>query len=419
MAVKIRIPASGKVFGKEEIELMIEAVKEGWWTEGHFNQQFEKELARKVGVKFAITTNSGSSANLLAISSLMSFRLGNRRLKRGDEVITLACGFPSTVNPIIQNGLIPVFIDLELPTYAPRINSFKKAIGSKTKAIFIAHTLGNPADLKALTRLCQKHNLWLIEDNCDALGSTYAGQWTGSFGHLATCSFYPAHHITTGEGGAILTSNPLLAKIVRSIRDWGRDCWCPTGKNNTCGMRFGWQLGDLPKGYDHKYIYSEMGYNLKLTDIQAALGVAQLRRLNRFIKIRRANFNYLKEKLARFGRYLILPEASPNANPSWFGFTITIKDNAPFARKDIVSYLDENGVDSRPIFAGNIIHQPYFKNYRLKHRIIGKLINSDKIMNQTFWIGVYPGIAARERKHIVKVFNSFFQNPSFSDKIRS
>ncbi|MFZ2202394.1 MAG: lipopolysaccharide biosynthesis protein RfbH, partial [Microgenomates group bacterium] len=381
--------------------------------------QFEKELAKKVGVKYAITTNSGSSANLLAVSCLTSFRLGRRRLKKGDEVITLACGFPSTINPIIQMGLVPVLIDLELKTYAPKISNIKKAIGPKTKAIFMAHTLGNPADLDALTRLCQKHNLWLIEDNCDALGSTYSNRWTGSFGHLATCSFYPAHHITTGEGGAVLTSDPLLNKIVRSMRDWGRDCWCPTGKNNTCGIRFGWKLGDLPKGYDHKYIYSEMGYNLKFTDIQAALGLAQLKKLSRFIKQRRANFSFFKKELTKHNRYLLLPEATKNSNPSWFGFIITIKDNAPFSREELVTFLDQEGIDTRPIFAGNIIRQPYFKNYRPKHRIAGNLTNSDQVMNRTFWIGVYPGIDSQKRKTVAKAFRRFFDRYSPSRQVRS
>lgn len=419
MAIDIRVPASGKVFGDEEIKLMIEAVKDGWWTEGRFNTQFENKLAKLINVKYAVTTNSGSSANLLAVSSLTSFRLGDRRLKKGDEVITLACGFPSTVNPIIQCGLTPVFIDIQLKTYAPQITDIKKAIGPKTKAIFMAHTLGNPAELDVLVKLCQKHRLWLIEDNCDALGSTYAGRPTGSFGHLSTCSFYPAHHITTGEGGAVLTNNPLLHKIIRSMRDWGRDCWCPTGKNNTCGIRFGWKLGDLPKGYDHKYTYSEIGYNLKFTDIQAALGLAQLKRLKYFIKRRRENFNYFQERLKKFSKYLILPEASKNSVPSWFGFIITIKENAPFSRDDIVKYLDKNGVDTRPIFAGNIVRQPYFKNYRPKHRIVGQLTNSDKIMHQTFWIGVYPGIDNRKRKHVVKIFDLFFKTLPISIKVRS
>lgn len=419
MAVNIRVPASGKVFGNEEIKLMIEAVKDGWWTEGRFNTQFENKLTKLVNVKYAITTNSGSSANLLAISCLTSFRLGDRRLKRGDEVITLACGFPSTVNPIIQCGLTPVFIDIQLKTYAPRISDIKKAISPRTKAIFMAHTLGNPADLSALVKLCQKHKLWLIEDNCDALGSTYAGRPTGSFGHLSTCSFYPAHHITTGEGGAVLTNNPLLHKIIRSMRDWGRDCWCPTGKNNTCGIRFGWKLGDLPKGYDHKYTYSEIGYNLKFTDIQAALGLAQLKRLNYFIKKRRENFNYFQDKLKKFNRYLILPEATKNSVPSWFGFIITVKENAPFTREDIVNHLDKNGVDTRPIFAGNIIRQPYFKNYHPKHRVVGSLTNSDQIMYRTFWIGVYPGIGIKERKHVIKTFDLFFKTLPTSTKVRS
>lgn len=419
MAVNIRVPASGKVFGDSEIKLMIEAVKDGWWTEGRFNTQFEKKLAKIINVKYAITTNSGSSANLLAISCLTSLRLGDRRLKRGDEVITLACGFPSTVNPIIQCGLTPVFIDIQLKTYAPKIADIKKAIGPKTKAIFIAHTLGNPSDLSLLVKLCQKHKLWLIEDNCDALGSTYDGLPTGSFGHLSTSSFYPAHHITTGEGGAVFTNSPILHKIIRSMRDWGRDCWCPTGKNNTCGIRFGWKLGDLPKGYDHKYTYSEIGYNLKFTDIQAALGLAQLKRLNGFIRTRRINFNYFQNYLKKYDQYLILPEATKNANPSWFGFIITVRDDAPFSREDIVKHLDKNGVDTRPIFAGNIIRQPYFKNYRPKHRIAGQLINSDKIMNQTFWIGVYPGIKSRERKHVTKTFDFFFKTLSTLTQVRS
>ena len=403
------VPISGKVFDQREIDLMIQAVKDGWWTEGRFTTEFEQKLAKKLKIKYAITTNSGSSANLLAITALTSWRLGKKRLKKGDEIITLACGFPSTINPIIQNQLIPVLIDLELGTYVAKLATIKGAIGPKTRAIFLPHTLGNPHAMTALVNLCRQHELWLIEDNCDALGSLYGGQWTGSFGHLSTCSFYPAHHITTGEGGAVFTNDPLLNKIVRSIRDWGRDCWCPTGCDNTCGIRFQWQLGDLPKGYDHKYTYSEIGYNLKFTDIQAALGVAQLGKLSKFIKIRRENFSYYLQSLARYQKYFILPRPTRNSLPSWFGFLITIKDGSPFSRNDLVTFLNQNHIGTRPLFAGNIIRQPYFKNYKFKYRSVGSLENSDKVMNDCFWIGVYPGVSKAARRYVIATFDKFIK----------
>jgi CDP-6-deoxy-D-xylo-4-hexulose-3-dehydrase len=403
------IPASGKVFNEREIELMVEAVLDGWWTEGRFNQEFEKKLASWLGRRFCAVTNSGSSANLLALTALTSFKLGKGRLKKGDEVIAVAAAFPTTVNPIIQNNLTPVFVDIDLGTYNVNIEQLKKAISKKTKAIFLAHTLGNPFNLNEILRICQKHNLWLIEDNCDALGSLYKRRKTGTFGHLSTQSFYPAHHITTGEGGAVLTDNPLLDKIVRSLRDWGRDCWCRTGHDNTCKRRFSWQLGDLPAGYDHKYIYSEIGYNLKNTDIEAALGLAQLKKIDGFIKRRRENFNFLYKNLEQFRDYFILPQTEKFSQPSWFGFLITLKDNCPFSREDLLKYLNKYKIGTRLLFGGNITKQPYFKNYRIKFRKVGPLENTDKIMKDTFWIGIYPGLNREKLSFVINVFTNFFK----------
>ncbi len=403
------IPASGKVFNQKEMQLMIQAVLDGWWTEGRFNQQFERKLANWLGRKFCATTNSGSSANLLALSALTSFRLGDRRLKKGDEIITVAAGFPTTINPIIQNNLKPVFVDIDLRTYNANIEQIKKAISKKTKVIFLAHTLGNPFNLAEVMRICQKHNLWLIEDNCDALGSIYRKKKTGSFGHLTTQSFYPAHHITMGEGGAILTDDPRLDKIIRSMRDWGRDCWCSTGCDNTCKKKYSWQLGDLPYGYDHKYIYSEIGYNLKITDIQAALGLVQLEKLDGFIKKRRDNFDFLYKKLKRFEDYFILPEKEKFSQPSWFGFLITLKDNCSFKREELLKYLNKYKIGTRLLFGGNIIKQPYFKNYRIKFRKVGSLENTDKVMKDTFWLGVYPGLNQEMLSFVIKKIEDFIK----------
>jgi len=404
------IPVSGKVFDEKELIKMVEAVMEGWWTDGKYAKEFEERLAGFLGIKFCACVNSGSSANLLALTALTSFRLPQeKRLKKGDEVITVAAGFPTTINPIIQNGLASVFVDVELGSYNAKLENIKKAISNKTKAIFIAHTLGNPFEVEELKKLCDQHKLWLVEDSCDALGSKYRGKYTGSFGHISTCSFYPAHQITMGEGGAVLTSNPLLNKIIRSLRDWGRDCVCPTGVDNFCGNRFGWQLGDLPCGYDHKYIYSEIGYNLKITDIQAALGLAQLDKLPEFIKKRKENFTYLYQAFKKFDDYFILPIWSKKADPSWFGFLLTIKPAAKFSREELLNYLNDKKIGTRLLFAGNITKQPYFKNCNIKYRVVGNLENTDEIMNNTFWIGVYPGITKKMIDYTLKVFAEFLK----------
>jgi CDP-4-dehydro-6-deoxyglucose reductase, E1 len=387
---KTVIPAAGKVIGETEIQNMVEASLDGWLTTGRFNDAFEKKLAEFLGVKYLLTTNSGSSANLLAFTALTSPSLGIRALQPGDEVISVAAGFPTTVNPIIQNGCIPVFVDVDIPTYNIDVTKIEEAISDRTRAIMLAHTLGNPYNLKVITDICKKHRLWLIEDCCDALGATYDGKMVGTFGDIGTLSFYPAHHITMGEGGAIFTNNPDLKRIIESYRDWGRDCYCGPGKDNTCGKRFGWQLGSLPQGYDHKYTYSHVGYNLKITDMQAACGLAQLDRANDFIAARKANYKYMKERLASLEEFLILPVATPNSDPSWFGFPITLRDNAPVSRVDLLKYLDQHVIGTRLLFAGNITRQPYFENKN--YRVSGSLTNSDIIMNNTFWLGIYPGL---------------------------
>tara|TARA_B100001245_G_scaffold58067_1_gene39730 strand:- start:2198 stop:3571 length:1374 start_codon:yes stop_codon:yes gene_type:complete len=402
---KSSIPVSGRVFGGKEIQMLVSSSLDFWLTTGRFNEEFEKRLGKFLGVKFVITTNSGSSANLLALSSLTSEQLGEKSLKPGDEVITVAAGFPTTVNPILQNNLIPIFIDVQIPSYVIDENLIEENITKKTKAIMIAHTLGNAFNIKKITDIARKHNLWLIEDCCDALGTTYGEKFVGTFGDLSTLSFYPAHHITMGEGGAVLTNNPQLKRIVESFRDWGRDCYCPTGKSNTCGKRFEWKLGDLPFGYDHKYTYSHVGYNLKITDMQAAIGLAQLDRLPEFIKIRKENFELLYSGLSSFEKFLILPSSSENCKPSWFGFPITVKDNIPFSRESLVNYLTSKLVDTRPIFAGNLIKQPYFKNKIF--RTSKTLSNTDKIMNQSFWIGVFPGLSKDMLEYTIKQFETF------------
>ena len=401
------VPITGKVFDAKEMISAVEAVLEGWWTEGHFADEFESKLAYWLGVKQAILVNSGSSANLLALSALTSHKLGARKLNPGDEVITVATSFPTTVNPIIQNRLVPVFVDVDLGYYNVNVEQVKKAISPKTRAIMIAHTLGNPFDLDAIAAICKEHDLWLIEDNCDALGSLYNGKHTGTFGHIATCSFYPAHHITLGEGGALFTNDGILAKIIRSFRDWGRDCYCKSGCDNTCGMRFGWQLGNLPYGYDHKYIYSETGYNLKVTDMQAALGVAQLEKLEGFVAKRRENFDILYKALKKFEDYFILPKWLENAEPSWFGFLLTIKENVSFDRDTLVHFLNDKQISTRYLFAGNIIKQPYFIDNKIEYRVVGDLTNADIIMNNTFWVGVYPGLTTEMMEYIVKCFEEF------------
>lgn len=403
------VPVSGKVFDEAEMLAATEAVLDGWWTEGRFADEFETKIARWLGVKYASLVNSGSSANLLAVTALTSPKLGEKRLKPGDEVITVAAGFPSTVNPIVQNGLVPVFVDVDLGTYNASVEEIKKAIGPKTRAVMIAHTLGNPFDLGAVARLCQEKNLWLIEDNCDALGSKFDGQHTGTFGHIATCSFYPAHHITMGEGGAVFTSDPLLNTIIRSIRDWGRDCTCKTGSDNTCGMRFGWQLGKLPFGYDHKYIYSEIGYNLKVTDMQAALGVAQLKKLDGFVQKRKDNFKILYNGLKKYEKFFVLPRWEEKAEPSWFGFLLTIKEGAPFSRGEIIFHLQSANIATRYLFAGNLLKQPYFIDNKIEHRVIGDLKNTDLVMNNTFWIGCYPGLTGEMLEFVIKSFEDFLE----------
>jgi len=399
------VPPSGKVLGADEFAHLVDAALDGWLTTGRFNDAFEKRLAQYLSLPFALTTNSGSSANLLAISALTSPLLGERALKPGDEVITAAAGFPTTVNPILQNGLVPVFVDSEPPTYNPTVDAIAAAISPQTRAIVLAHTLGNPFAAAEIRELADHHGLWLVEDCCDALGSTYRGRMVGTFGHLGTLSFYPAHHITMGEGGAVFTADPLLKRIIESFRDWGRDCWCDPGKDNTCGRRFEWQLGDLPPGYDHKYVYSHAGYNLKITDMQAAVGLAQLDRLEEFIAARRHNFAHLKGRLADCADTLILPEATPNSDPSWFGFPITLREAAPFDRVDLLRYLDGKHIGTRLLFAGNITRQPYFAGRR--YRAAGSLHGADLIMSNTFWVGLWPGLTEDMLDYIADCIRTF------------
>ena len=391
---KTTIPPTGKVIGDLELQNMVEASLDGWLTAGRFNDEFEKKLAKFIGIKQLITVNSGSSANLIAFSTLTSPKLKERAIKPSDEVITVAAGFPTTINPIVQFGAIPVFVDVKIPTYNIDENAIEEAITSKTKAIMIAHTLGNPFNLKAVKSICEKKNLWLIEDSCDALGSTYEKQMVGTFGDISTLSFYPAHHITTGEGGAVFTNSIRLKMIAQSFRDWGRDCYCEPGKENTCGKRFDWKLGDLPKGYDHKYIYSHAGYNMKITDMQAACGLAQINRVKKFIKSRKSNFKYIYDRLKSHEEFLILPEATENSEPSWFGFPITLRDNLSISRTELLRHLDKKKIGFRLLFSGNVTKQPYMKEK--KFRIVGNLSNTSTIMNNTFWIGVYPGLTHQE-----------------------
>ena len=399
-------PPSGKVIGGNELEMMTDAVLDGWLTTGRFNEKFEKKLGEYLSVKHVLTTNSGSSANLLAFTALTSPKLGDKAIQPGDEVITVAAGFPTTVNPILQNNCVPVFVDVDIPTYNINTDLLEEAYSKKTKAVMIAHALGNPYNLKVVKAFTEKYNLWLIEDCCDALGSEYNGQRVGSFGDVGTLSFYPAHHITMGEGGAVFTNNGQLKKIIESFRDWGRDCYCQPGCDNTCGKRFSWQLGDLPDGYDHKYTYSHLGYNLKITDMQAACGLAQLERVDDFVQSRKDNFSYLTEKLQSLTDYLILPEATENSVVSWFGYPITIKQNAGTSRVMLLKYLDQYNIGTRLLFAGNLTKQPYFKGQ--KCRIIGNLENTDIIMNQTFWIGIYPGINYEKLDYVVNQLEAYF-----------
>ena len=384
------IPPSGKVIGSGELKNMVEASLDGWLTTGRFNEAFEQRLAQFIGVKHLITANSGSSANLVAFSTLTSPKLGARAIKPGDEVIGVAAGFPTTVNPILQFGAVPVFVDVDLATHNIDANLIEAAITPKTKAIMLAHTLGNPFNLEVVTALCKKYGLWLVEDCCDALGATYDGRPVGTFGDIGTVSFYPAHHITMGEGGAVFTNNPELKLIAESFRDWGRDCYCPPGKDNTCNKRFCWKLGSLPEGYDHKYTYSHLGYNLKITDMQAACALAQMDRLDDFIRIRRENFAYLKDRLKSCEEFVMLPEATPKSEPSWFGFPITIRPESGVSRLALTQYLDQNKVGTRLLFAGNLTRQPYMigRNYR----VVGDLTRTDVTMNHTFWVGVFPAL---------------------------
>ena len=408
------IPVSGKVFDAIELQHVVDASLDFWLTSGRFAHAFEREFARFFGLRHALLVNSGSSANLLALSCLTSSQLGEKRLRPGDEVITVAAGFPTTVNPIVQNQLVPVFVDVTLPTYNVDVSQLESALSERTRAVMLAHTLGNPFDLSAVTGFVKKHDLWLIEDCCDAVGSTYEGQPLGTFGDLATTSFYPAHHVTMGEGGCVLTARPLLKKLVESFRDWGRDCWCETGQQNTCGKRFEWQLGDLPYGYDHKYIYSHVGYNLKVTDMQAAVGVAQLKKLPGFIEARRRNFAALSEGLKRYEEFLILPQATRGSETSWFGFPIAIQKDAPFERNELIQFLESRKISTRLLFAGNLLRQPAYKD--IPHRVVGRLENTDRVMNDTFWVGVFPGITEQMLDYMLETFGDFVakHNPARS-----
>lgn len=385
------VPVSGKVIEAADIQSVVDSALDGWFTTGRFAKEFEKKLARFVGVRSVSLVNSGSSANLVALSCLTSPKLGDRRLMPGDEVITVAAGFPTTVNPIIQNNLIPVFVDVTLPTMQIDVSLLEAALSERTKAIMVAHALGNPFDLHPVMEFAKKHRLWLVEDCCDALGSEYHGQKVGTFGDLATVSFYPAHHITMGEGGAVMTNSPVLQVLADSFRDWGRDCWCEPGKDNTCGKRFAWQLGTLPCGYDHKYTYSHIGYNLKPTDMQAALGVSQLEKLPRFIESRKQNVAYLADKLKEAENFLMLPAATPGSDPSWFGFPIGIREDAPFTRDQLVQELESKKIATRLLFGGNLLRQPAYEEVR--YRVVGELKSTDYILKNVFWVGIYPGLS--------------------------
>jgi len=409
---KTPISYAGRVFDEKEIQAAVEASLDFWLTEGRFAEEFQYELAETVGVKYSLLVNSGSSANLLALTALTSPLLKEKRLIPGDEVITVAAGFPTTLNPIIMNGLVPVFVDVGIPTYNAKVEEIQSAISEKTRAIFIAHTLGNPFDLSRILQIAEKHGLYLIEDNCDALGSMYGPSAIsqqslscGSFGHLATCSFYPAHHITTGEGGAVLTSDGRLARIVRSLKDWGRDCYCGPGESNTCGRRFSRQYGALPYGYDHKYVYSHIGYNLKMTDIQAAIGLEQLKKLDGFCKARRANFQTWTNGFKQYEDYFILPKATEGSDPAWFAFPVTVREKAGFTRTELTNYLNENLVETRNLFGGNLLRQPAYQG--IEHRIIGELKNTDTVMNGTFFLGTYPGIGSEQIEYTMTVIEKF------------
>lgn len=400
------VPPSGKVLGVTELQMMVDASLDGWLTTGRFNTAFEKRLGDYIGVPHVLTTTSGSSANLLALTALTSPKLGARQLKPGDEVITVAAGFPTTVNPIIQNGLIPVFVDVDIPTYNIDASLIEGAISDKTRAIMVAHTLGNTFNIAEVRRIATQYNLWLIEDCCDALGSTYNGKMAGTYGDIATVSFYPAHHITMGEGGAVFTASKTLHTIIESFRDWGRDCYCAPGCDNTCGKRFEQKFGSLPQGYDHKYTYSHVGYNLKITDMQAACGLAQMESVALFVERRKENFNYLSEGLMSCADFIILPKATPNSDPSWFGFPITIKPESNINRVDLLKFMTQNNIGTRLLFAGNLTRQPYFEH--VNYRVHGELTNTDTIMNHTFWIGVYPKLDRPHLDYMIEKFEEFF-----------
>lgn len=402
---KSAVPVAGRVFDAADVQSLIDSSLDFWLTEGRFARQFEREFAQFFKLRHSVLVNSGSSANLLALTCLTSPLLKDRQLKPGDEVITVATGFPTTVNPIFQNRLVPVFLDVDIPTYNIDVSQLQAAVSDKTRAVMLAHTLGNPFDLGAVREFCRQHGLWLVEDCCDAVGALYDGQMVGTFGDVATVSFYPAHHITMGEGGAVLTDRPVLEKIIESFRDWGRDCWCEPGKDNTCNKRFDWQLGGLPHGYDHKYTYSHIGYNLKATDMQAAVGVSQLKKLGGFITQRRQNFTYLAERLASRQEFFVLPEATRNTTPSWFGFPILVRRSAPFSRDDLVRHLNACQIGTRLLFGGNLIRQPAYDGR--EYRVIGDLKNSDEVMRRVFWIGVYPGLTRPMLDYVVETIDQF------------
>ena len=396
---------AGRVYDSKELINLVDASLDFWLTTGRYSEEFEKKLAAFIGTKFCLLTNSGSSANLLAVTALTSPLLGDKQLRPGDEIITVACGFPTTLNPLIQNNLVPVFIDVELGTYNINVRQIERAVTDKTKAIFISHTMGNPAAIDVILKIAGKYDLWFIEDNCDSLGSEFKGRRTGSFGDISTCSFYPAHHITMGEGGAVLTNDPVLRRIIMSFRDWGRDCWCGPGRDNTCQKRFSRKFAGLPYGYDHKYVYSHIGYNLKATDMQAAIGVAQLAKLPAFIKARRNNFNYLFGYFKKYEEYFILPRWDKKSDPAWFGFPLLVREDAPFTRNELVSWFERNKVATRMLFGGNLVKQPAYKN--IKCRFFKELDNTDLVMKNLFWIGVYPGLNDSMLKYISGLTEQF------------
>ena len=403
------VPVSGRVYDASDMRSLVDSALDFWLTTGRFNDAFEKRLAARIGVRHALTVNSGSSANLVAFSALTSPRQKGRQMKAGDEVITCATGFPTTVNPAMTWNMVPVFVDVDIPTYNIKVDAIEDAIGPRTRAIMVAHTLGNPFDVRAVKEICDRRGLILIEDCCDALGATVGGQHVGTFGEIGTLSFYPAHHITMGEGGAVFTNSHHLKKVMESFRDWGRDCYCDPGCDNTCNKRFGWKLGDLPKGYDHKYVYSHLGFNLKITDMQASVGLAQMDHLDGFIAARRRNFDALKAGLKPFEDFMILPEATAGTEPSWFGFPITLREHAPFTRDELSIHLNERRIGTRLLFGGNLLRQPYMKGR--EHRVVGSLANADTIVERTLWLGVYPGLDQRHIDYVVETIDRFRRQP--------